>query len=78
MPASRVSDAVLDAALRKAVEAGVFPRRSTALEAANNREVMNSILHAAFTAARDEEPETDAVSTRDTRSSSRVEIRGLH
>lgn len=45
------SEAILDAAVLKAVEAGVFPRRASEFEAAMNREVMRTILRAAFAAA---------------------------
>lgn len=62
MPTTRFSDAVLDAAICKAVEAGVFPRRSTVLEAAMNREIMSAILEAAYVAATEEDPDSEPVS----------------
>lgn len=49
----KISAAMLDAALAKAVEAGLIPRRCSAQEQAQNRQVMRSILEAALTAAED-------------------------
>jgi len=43
-----VTEAMLDAALRKATEAGLFPRHCSADELAANREVMRGILFAAM------------------------------
>lgn len=51
MAASRIPEAVLDVAIQKAVEAGVFPRRGTEFDVAMNKEVMRAILEAAFDAA---------------------------
>jgi len=61
MPSTRVSEAVLDAAIHKAVEAGVFTRRRAAFEMTTNREIMRAILHAAFSAASEEEAENNSV-----------------
>ena len=65
MHAPRFSEAVLDAAICKAVEAGVFPRRSTMFEAAINREIMREILEAAYTAACAEEADGDTMAVPD-------------
>jgi hypothetical protein len=46
-----ITECMLDAALRKATEAGLFARRSSAHEVQANREVMRLILHAAAEAA---------------------------
>lgn len=44
----KVTDAMLDAALRKATEAGLFPRHCSSDEMQVNREVMYGILSAAM------------------------------
>jgi len=51
-----ITECMLDAALRKAIEAGLFSRRSSAHETQANREVMRSILLAAADAAWMPEP----------------------
>jgi hypothetical protein len=53
-----ISEATLDAAIRKATEAGLFARRRTAAEMAADRELMRGILSAAFEAADQEFMET--------------------
>ncbi|TFW05798.1 hypothetical protein E4K72_10915 [Oxalobacteraceae bacterium OM1] len=49
----KITPAMLEAALLKAVEAGLIPRRSTAQEQLQNRQVIRSILEAAVAAADD-------------------------
>lgn len=44
----KVTEAMLDAALRKATEAGLFPRHCSSYEMQVNREVMFGILSAAM------------------------------
>lgn len=50
----QITPAMLEAAIRKATEAGLFPRRSSASELAANREIMYSILQAVLDAAHNE------------------------
>jgi hypothetical protein len=46
----RITESILDAAIRRATEAGLFSRRSTSSEMQANREIMRSILDAAVAA----------------------------
>ncbi len=46
----RITESILDAAIRRATEAGLFSRRSTSSEMQANREIMRSILDAATAA----------------------------
>lgn len=79
MAPPRISEAVLDAAIQKAVEAGVFPRRCSEFDAAINREVMNAILDAAFHAAvLEEEPDGNSVSTHNARADGKRGMRNFH
>lgn len=50
-----ISDAAIDAAVRKATEAGLLARRKTPEEMAIDREIMRGILNAASEAAEEEE-----------------------
>lgn len=59
MAPPRISEAALDAAIHKAVEAGIFPRRGNEFDAVINREVMRAILEAAFAAFKLEEESED-------------------
>ncbi|HJV88602.1 MAG TPA: hypothetical protein VJ698_24265 [Noviherbaspirillum sp.] len=52
-----ITDAMLDAAVRKAVEAGLFARHGTSHDLANNREIMRSVLEASMQVAISEVPE---------------------
>lgn len=74
-----ISEAALDAAIQKAVEAGVFRRHGTAYDAVTDREVMRAILQAAFTAsAREEGPNSNTVSSRTARPTDNCEISGFY
>ena len=53
----RITEAMVDAAMRKAIEAGLLTRRGTPEEMAIGREVMHSILRAAFEVAEQESPD---------------------
>jgi hypothetical protein len=49
-----ISERMLNAALQKATDAGLFPRRCNAYEQAANREIIRSILRAAMDEASSE------------------------
>jgi hypothetical protein len=49
-----VTDAMVDAAMRKAIEAGLFPWRGSPEDMAIGREIMRSILQAASEVAEQE------------------------
>ena len=51
----QVTEAMLQAALQKAVEAGLISRRSIQADAMINREIMQAILQAALAAAHSKE-----------------------
>lgn len=79
MAPARITEAVLDAAIQKAVEAGVFPRRRTESDMAINRDVMSAILGAAFDAAASEqEPQGDAVPSHHASPGAARSKHGLH
>lgn len=55
-----ITEAMIQAAIRKATEAGLFPRHSTPFDTAINREIMLSILQAVAEAAAAEAAEEDS------------------
>lgn len=61
-----VTEAMLDAALRKATEAGLFPRHCSTSEMQANREVMYGILTAAMSEAAEDFMEGTLVESRAT------------
>lgn len=76
---SGISEEMLDAAIQKAVEAGIFPRRGTAYDAATNRELMRAILQAAFTAAaREAESDSNPVSSCNAQATKNHEVSGIY
>lgn len=58
----QITDAMLEAALGKAVEAGLLSRRSVQVDALSNREVIRTILQAALAAASSDPAYRDRVS----------------
>jgi hypothetical protein len=56
-----ITEFMLDAALRKATEAGLFSRHGTPYDNALNREIMRSILQAVAAAAQAERAEERAL-----------------
>lgn len=78
MASVSITEAVLDAAFRKAVEAGVFPRRCTECDRAIDRDIMRAILGAAFDAAAMEECHGSAMPAHHAQPDAARRQRGLH